>query len=234
MEPDGGRMIRSSSGIAIPTTLAEWCDPARMALVIYDMQVGICRQVANAEAVIEHTAAALDAARSVGMRVAFTRHLSLPRAWMGLTQLRMAMAWQGETNPDKVQPWFLPDAATTAIIPRLAPRPEDAVFDKVTMSAFDSTSLGFALKDCGIQAIALAGIALEIGIEPTLRQAYDNGFVGVLIEDACGFGNREARDRSIATLAFIGDTIISDTANFCAALTQRPGRGHGTGEVDTE
>ena len=36
-------MIQSRHGIEIPTTLVEWCDPQRTALVVYDMQVGICR-----------------------------------------------------------------------------------------------------------------------------------------------------------------------------------------------
>ncbi len=36
--PDRG-MIRSSEGIEIPTSLAEWCDPNRMALVVEPQQV---------------------------------------------------------------------------------------------------------------------------------------------------------------------------------------------------
>ncbi|NUS21495.1 MAG: cysteine hydrolase, partial [Mesorhizobium sp.] len=195
-------MIRSSDGIEIPATLKEWRDPRRMALVVYDMQVGICRQVEGAAAIVERTGTALEAARSAGMRVAFTRHLSLPKKWMGTTQLRTAMAWQHRDDPDAVEPWFPRDAEATQIVPELAPRADEAVFDKLTMSAFDSTALGFALRDCGLRAIALAGIAMEIGIEPTARQATDNGFVAVVIEDACGFGNKEARDRSMATLRF--------------------------------
>ncbi|WP_280800191.1 isochorismatase family protein [Mesorhizobium sp. LNHC229A00] len=85
-------MIRSSEDIEIPASLAEWCDPRRMALVIYDMQVGICRQIAGAADIVERTGSVLEAARSAGMRVAFTRHLSLPRRWMGATQLRTALA----------------------------------------------------------------------------------------------------------------------------------------------
>ncbi|TPJ82334.1 cysteine hydrolase [Mesorhizobium sp. B2-6-2] len=211
-------MIRSGEGIEIPQRLAEWCDPRRMALVVYDMQVGICRQVEGAAAIVERTGTALEAARSAGMRVAFTRHLSLPKKWMGATQLRTAMAWQRRDSPDAVQPWFPRDAEATRIVPELAPRADEAVFDKLTMSAFDSTSLGFALRDCGIRAVALAGIAMEIGIEPTARQATDNGFVAVVIEDACGFGNSEARDRSMATLRFLGEAIVTDVAGFCGAL----------------
>ncbi|RWA60079.1 cysteine hydrolase [Mesorhizobium sp.] len=211
-------MIRSSEDIEIPTSLAEWCDPRRMALVVYDMQIGICRQVEGAATIIERTGTALEAARSAGMRVAFTRHLSLPKRWMGATQLRTAMAWQRRGDPEAVEPWFLRDAEATRIVSELAPRAAEAVFDKLTMSAFDSTALGFALRDCGVRAVALAGIAMEIGIEPTVRQATDNGFVAVVIEDACGFGNGQARDRSMATLRFLGEAVITDVAGFCDAL----------------
>ncbi|WP_217576961.1 cysteine hydrolase [Mesorhizobium sp. GbtcB19] len=211
-------MIRSREGIEIPTALAEWCDPRRMALVVYDMQIGICRQVEGAAAIVERTGTALEAARKAGMRVAFTRHLSLPSKWMGATQLRTAMAWQRRDNPDAVEPWFPRDAEATRIVPELAPRADEAVFDKLTMSAFDATALGFALRDCGIRAVALAGIAMEIGIEPTARQATDNGFVAVVIEDACGFGNKDARDRSMATLRFLGEAVVTDVAGFCGTL----------------
>jgi len=211
-------MIRSREGIEIPASLAEWCNPHRMALVVYDMQVGICRQIAGGAAIIERAGIVLEAARSAGMRVAFTRHLSLPRKWMGATQLRTAMAWQRRDSPDAVEPWFPRDAEATRIVPELEPRPDEAVFDKLTMSAFDSTALGFALRDCGVRAVALAGVAMEIGIEPTVRQATDNGFVAVVIEDACGFGNREARDRSMATLRFLGEAVITDVAGFRGAL----------------
>ncbi len=214
-------MIKSNEGIEIPSNLVEWCDPQRMALIVYDMQVGICRQVAGAAAIIEQAGIVLDAARSAGMRVAFTRHCSLSRKWMGMTQLRTAMTWQHRTDPDSIAPWFQRDADATNIVAELEPRPDEAVFDKLTMSAFDSTPLRFVLHDCGVRAIALCGIAMEIGIEPTVRQATDNGFVAAVIQDACGFGNRQARDRSIATLSFINETLLTDVAGFCGALTAR-------------
>jgi nicotinamidase-related amidase len=216
-------MITSAEGVAIPTTLHEWCDPHGMAFIVYDMQVGICRQIADVQAVIDSIGTALEAARGAGMRVAFTRHVSLPRKWMGMTQLRTAMAWQKRGDPDSVDSWFLRDAAATEIVPELAPRADEAVFDKVTMSAFDSSALGLALHDAGVRAIAIAGIAMEIGIEPTVRQATDHGFAAVVIEDACGFGSREARDRSLATMGYIGEAIITNTESFCNALGASPG-----------
>lgn len=214
-------MIRSGTGIEIPQTLDDWCDPRHMALLVYDMQVGICRQIPTALAVIERVGMVRDAARRSGMRVAFTRHISLPRKWLGMTQLRTAMAWQKTVDPDRVDGWFPRDAEATAIVPQLTPRADEAVFDKITMSAFDSTPLAIALRDAGVRAIAIVGIAMEIGIEPTIRQATDNGFGAIVIEDACGFGNRKARDRSFATLGYVGEAVVTQCADFCAALAPR-------------
>jgi biuret amidohydrolase len=210
--------MKQAFGIDVPQTLDDVCDPSRLALLIYDMQVGIVRQLAGADAVTMQVARVLDAARRAGVRVFFTRHMSLPKELMGAFQYRMAMAWQRVDDPAKVEPWFLRDSPGFAIVPELTPRPSEAIFDKLAMSAFEGTPLAFALRDCGITAIAIAGIAMEIGIEPTARHAADLGIVPVVIEDACGAGHADAAQRSCEALRFAGDAIMTDTAAFCAAL----------------
>jgi biuret amidohydrolase len=42
--------MQHAHGLEIPETLEEVCDPRRMALLVYDMQVGIVRHVRDAEA----------------------------------------------------------------------------------------------------------------------------------------------------------------------------------------
>src|SRR5207249_6092825 len=130
----------------------------------------------------------LSAARRAGVRVFFSRHLSLPKELMGMLQFRMAMAWQRVDSPDEVTPLFLRDAPGFQIIPELQPRPTEGVFDKLTMSAFEGTWLDFALRDCGINAFIVVGVATEIGIEPTARHGADLGYIPVLVTDACGAG----------------------------------------------
>lgn len=212
--------MKHTHGLAIPTTLQDACDPQRMALLVYDMQVGICSQVKTANQVVTRISGLLAVARSKGMRVAFTRHLSLPTTWMGSMQYRTAMAWQGKDEPDSVAPWFLRDAPGFQIVSELAPRPEDAVFDKITMSAFEGTPLAIALRDCGISSIAIVGIATEVGIEPTARHAADLCFIPVIIADACGGGDEAAAQRSLESLRFAGDAIINDTETFTDLLKQ--------------
>jgi nicotinamidase-related amidase len=210
--------VKQALGIDIPRTLEDVCDARRLALVVYDMQVAIKQQLPDGDAIVARVRQVLDAARAAGLRIFFMRHLSLPKELMGAFQYRMAMAWQRVDDPDEVAPWFLRDSPGFALVPELAPRPSEAIFDKITMSAFEGTPLGIALRDCGVNAVAIAGIALEIGIEPTARHAADLGIIPVIIADACGAGNEAAAKRSLESLAFAGDALITDVAEFCRLL----------------
>jgi biuret amidohydrolase len=105
------------------------------------------------------------------------------------------------------------------LVPDLAPTENEFVFDKLAMSAFEGTPLQFALRDRGITTLAICGIALEIGNEPTVRHAADLGIVPVVVADARGAGNEEAGKRSFDQLRLIGDALITNEATFCAALT---------------
>jgi nicotinamidase-related amidase len=168
--------------------------------------------------VVAGTLRALQAARAAGARTIFLRHVTLPTELMGSAQLRMWMAWQrAPTAGDVVSP-FPPSAPQTQLVPELAPEPGEAVLDKLTMSAFEGTPLDIVLRDCGVTAVALAGVALEIGIEPTVRHAADLGYVPVVVTDACGSGDAEAGRRSLDALRFAGDALLTDTAGFAAAL----------------
>lgn len=208
--------MQQSFGLAVPQTLDEVCDPARLALIVYDMQVGILSQIANARQITEKVVQVLEAARKARIRTFFTRHLSLPKELMGAFQLRMGMAWQRVKTAEEVKPWFLRDSPGFQLIPEMNPLPSEAIFDKITMSAFEGTPLNIALRDCDIGAFAIVGVATEIGIEPTVRHGADLCYIPVVVKDACGCGHREAAERSIASLEFAGDALFTDVNTICA------------------
>src|SRR5215469_10010208 len=81
-------------GITIPQSLDEVVRPVNTALIVYDMQAGITKQIAHGQKIIQKVARLLEAARSSGVRTFFTRHLSLPKELMGAFQYRTVMAWQ--------------------------------------------------------------------------------------------------------------------------------------------
>ena len=210
--------MKQAFGIEIARTLEDICNPMHLALLVYDMQVGIKSQIKEGDVIAARVRQALDAARAARVRVFFTRHMSLPKELMGAFQYRMAMAWQGVDDPGKVVPWFLRDTPGFALVPELQPLSSEAIFDKITMSAFEGTPLTITLRDCGVSAVAIAGIAMEVGIEPTARHAADLGFIPVIIADACGTGHEDAAKRSLDSLAFTGDSLITNTSEFCRLL----------------
>jgi len=211
------------NGIEIFSTLEDLVHPQHTALLIYDMQAGIVRQVADGPAILDKILTLLEAARRAHIRTVFTRHMSLPKEWMGAIQYRMAMAWQRRDNPADVCAPFLRDTPNFQLTPELQPRPSEAIFDKLAMSAFEGTPLQFALRDAGIRSVLIAGIALEIGIEPTCRHAADLGIIPILIRDACGAGNPEAADQCVATLQHMGDTIVTNLSTVTSLLEKLPG-----------
>jgi nicotinamidase-related amidase len=213
--------MKHVSSLDIPQTLEDVCDPRRLALVVYDMQVGILKQIKNPQEIVARVSQVLAAARAAGVRIFFMRHLSLPKELMGTVAYRMAMAWQRIDEPKDVNPWFLRDSPGFAITPELAPQPSEAIFDKLTMSALEGTPLAIALRDCGVTAMALVGVAMEIGIEPTARHAADLGIIPVIVTDACGSGHAEAAQRSIDSLKFAGDAMFTDADAFCRALQRK-------------
>jgi len=206
------------NGVSVPESLRDVCRPERLGLLVYDMQVGILEQIAGRSRVLQNVVAVLDAARVAGVRTYFTRHVTLPVELMGVAQLRMWRAWQRVDRLEDVRSPFLPDAPQTQIVPEVRPNRREAVLDKLTLSAFAGTPLELALRGAGVEAIAIVGVATEIGIEPTARHAGDLGFIPVVVTDACGAGNADAAARSIENLRFLGDAMLCDVAGFREAL----------------
>jgi biuret amidohydrolase len=213
--------------LEIPDTLEDACDPSRLALIVYDMQVGVVGQLDDGPQVTARVLEVLEAARGAGVRVYFTRHMSLARELMGVFQLRTAMAWQRKDRVEDVASPFLRGSPGFEIVPDLAPRDSEAVFDKLSMSAFEGTPLEFALRDCQINAFAIVGVAMEVGIEPTVRHGADLGLIPVVVTNACGAGNPAAAKRSLEALAFAGDAMMTDVSTITGVFADAtaPDRG---------
>jgi nicotinamidase-related amidase len=94
----------------------------------------------------------------------------------------------------------------------------EAVFDKIGMSAFEGTPLDVALRDCAIRSFLIVGVAIEIGIEPTIRQGADLGYIPIVIEDACGAGDEEAGRRALASVRYMGDTLFTQVDEVTTLL----------------
>jgi biuret amidohydrolase len=206
------------NGLDIPESLEDALDPRTTALLVYDMQVGVLAQIRDADRVLANVLRLLGAAREHGMRTIFLRHYFMPTELAGVYQLRQAKVWQRVARAADTQPLIPHGSPGFELAPELEPRPGEAVMDKITMSAFEGTPLDIVLRDCGVRSYVIAGVAVEVGIEPTVRHSADLGYVPVVVPDACGAGDEAAARRSLASLEFGGDAILAGTGEVCAAM----------------
>ena len=195
-------MMDRFNGLDVPESLADALDARTLAFLVYDMQAGILSQIPDGDRVMSNVQRLLAVTRKRRVRTVFTRHYFMPTQLAGVFQLRQAKIWQGKAHAAETRPLIPHGSAGFQLAGGLEPRPDEPVIDKITMSAFEGTPLDIVLRDCGVRAFLIAGVAAEVGIEPTVRHSTDLGYIPIVVQDACGSGNATAADRAIANIAF--------------------------------
>ncbi len=111
-----------------------------------------------------------------------------------------------------------PPEGWAEFVPEIGPRDTDIVITKRQWGAFYGTELDLQLRRRGIRKIVLGGIATNIGVESTARNAFELGYEQVFAEDAMSSLSAEAHAFSIKTiLPRIG--VVRSTNEILAACT---------------
>ncbi|MCI0623799.1 MAG: cysteine hydrolase [Acidobacteria bacterium] len=71
-----------------------------------------------------------------------------------------------------------------AIIDEIAPKPEDAVIDKLGYGAFHRTKLDDTLRKLAVESLVVTGTVTQICVEETAREAFHYGYKTTLVSDA--------------------------------------------------
>ncbi|MEL7086712.1 MAG: cysteine hydrolase [Cyanobacteria bacterium J06597_1] len=71
-----------------------------------------------------------------------------------------------------------------AIIPEVAPLPDELCIYKPGKGAFYNTKLDEELKSQGITHLIVGGVTTEVCVQSTMREANDRGYECLLVEDA--------------------------------------------------
>ncbi len=70
------------------------------------------------------------------------------------------------------------------LIASLSPAAGELVIDKNTSSAFNSTGIEWLLRNLEAETLVVAGVATDMCVETTARDAADRGFNVIVAEDA--------------------------------------------------
>jgi nicotinamidase-related amidase len=106
------------------------------------------------------------------------------------------------------------------IIPELYPLPGENVIDKPGRSAFQHTEFGLMLKIKGIKNLLICGVTTDVCVHSTMREANDNGFDCLLVEDATSASEPHLHAGAVESVKAEGGIFgaVSTTDKILAAL----------------
>jgi nicotinamidase-related amidase len=172
-------------------------DPSTTALVAIDLQHGIVNleTVPHVSAdVVSRTAQITKALRAAGGTIIFVRVTNREDGADALSP-----------TTDIVPPAPAPKPSYWAeLVPKLGLKDSDIIVTKRQWGAFYGTDLELHLRRRGIRTIILTGIATNIGVESTARDAFERGFDQIFVEDATAALNADAHKGSFALFGRMG------------------------------
>ncbi|GJD50915.1 Peroxyureidoacrylate/ureidoacrylate amidohydrolase RutB [Methylobacterium crusticola] len=226
--------------IAIPARPETFAlDAARAALVVVDMQnaylspggyldtVGF--EVGSSGPAVAAAAAVLGAARAAGLFVAhlqngFDRDQTeaggpASPVWHKSNALRHMRA-----HPETRGTLITHGTWDHAFVDPMRPRPGEAMVLKARYSGFAGTNLEQLLRARGVTHLILVGVATNVCVESTLRDAYHREFFALMVRDATHQAGPEAVfGASVFNVErFFGWTAAA--ADVAEALHGRPSR----------
>jgi nicotinamidase-related amidase len=152
---------------------------------------------------VERAGRLLRAAREAGVRIVYTQvgyrpgHDDLLANCPLLEQVKAAGAAEE-------------GAPGSAIIDELAPQGSDVVVTHRRISGFTGSELDTLLRGWGVDTVVMTGVATNVSVEGTARDATDRGYTTFVVADACAAATPEAHDASLATLGLLGHVTTVD------------------------
>jgi ureidoacrylate peracid hydrolase len=181
-------------------------NPSVDALLVIDMQNSFCdpagamyapfgEPMFEIDRVVASTAEVVDAARTAGTPVIFTRH-----------QYRPGHADFGPLFPQylellKTVGGLLGGTWDVEVIKELAPTDRDLVVDKARLDGFHGTSLDSLLRGMAAQRIAVVGVMTNACVETTIRAAAMRDYQVTLLSDCTTTKEQSHLDMSLTCLA---------------------------------
>lgn len=99
----------------------------------------------------------------------------------------------------------------TGIHPDLHMTEGDFVITKHRVNAFYATPLEAILRTVSAQRVLIGGVATDLAVQTTAREAHDRDYQVVVLEDICAAANAREHENTIAMLAKIAQIGTTGT-----------------------
>ena len=205
----------NANGLTIYEDLKEIADPGHSCLIVWDVQNGLVDRIFNKEEFIGNLKRFVETMRNK-MPLVYTLITLLPREFQSSWGIFNMMRRYNVKEPDKLPNFMLPGSREREIPEAVKPAQGDILLDKATASIFIGTNFELMMKNRRITTLLFTGIATELGIESSARDASNRGFYPVVVSDCVSSMDRDAHERSLKILERIA--IVKNSTEIMASI----------------
>lgn len=98
----------------------------------------------------------------------------------------------------------------TDFLEEVAPQNDELIITKHRVGSFFATPLELTLKTMGVSDVFLTGVATDMVVESTAREAHDRDFAVHVIADCCIAASDEDQERTLTNMKKLATILGSD------------------------
>lgn len=208
--------MQEVNGVVVYDTIQEIVAPEHSCLVVWDVQNGLVDRIFNKEEFLANLKNLLERLRNK-MPVVYTLITPVAKGFDSPWRYFSAMRRWNVNDVSKIPPFMAIGSKEREIPAIVRPQGPDMVMDKPAASIFIGTNFEYMMRNRGITTLLFTGIATEIGIESSARDASNRGFYPVIVSDCVSSLDRESHERALATLAKV--LIVETSATILSSIT---------------
>jgi nicotinamidase-related amidase len=192
--------MKTADGVIVYENIREIVEPRHSCLIVWDVQNGLVDKIFNKEEFMATLKNFIEKMRGK-MPVVYTMITPPPKGFASSWNYYSMMRRFNVADINKLPPFMAIGSQERAIPEIVKPQPTDIVLEKPTPSILIGTNFEYLMRNRGITTLIFTGIATEIGIESSARDASNRGFYPVVVSDCVSSSDKEAHERSLRNLA---------------------------------
>jgi ureidoacrylate peracid hydrolase len=196
-------------GRLIPEQLKEIAAPENTVLLVWDMQNDQAGGSFNKEALIRNAPPLIAAAAQANIAAVYTRQT--PFLWKdeSAAWIHRAMIDQNVDHPSKLKPRRIKGSFGWQFMEPFKPAENDFVIDKRRPTMFIGNEFETIIHNRGATTVVMIGCTTDGGVEATVRDGYNRGYLMVVVRDCVGTYTEEGHNAALKRMARYADVVDS-------------------------
>jgi ureidoacrylate peracid hydrolase len=205
--------------------LADKVRPQHTAVLLVDVQNDFCakggamhregRDLSLVQAMVPRLANFIEAARAAGVKCVWIRNVYNTGPNWYLSEVWLEQA-KRRRNGAYVQYPVCEPGAWNGDFYQVRPQPDEVIVTKHRYGAFESTDLDLVLRSMGVRTVIMTGIATNVCVETTARQAFLRDYYVVFASDCTATYSQAQHDATLSNIdQYFGQVVQAEEVMAC-------------------